>query len=125
LRNIELHNYIHAHVWCQIDNYFTSFSKKFAAARWRMGVEQNKEKTGNNPAKLGIFPAFEAKIMSWSLFLRQSRLFGGDILDQIDNFIGVAPFIVVPRNHFNKSIVKRDAGVRVKYRGALVTIKIR
>jgi len=31
---------------------------------------KTKKKAGNNPAKLGIFPAFEAEIMSWSLFLR-------------------------------------------------------
>ena len=59
------------------------------------------------------------------LFLRQNRLLGGNILDQVDDFIGITPLFIVPRNHFHESVVEGDAGVRVKYGSALVAVKVR
>jgi hypothetical protein len=36
------------------------------------------------------------------------------VFDQINNFVGITHFVVVPRDDFNKVIVQSDASIRVK-----------
>jgi hypothetical protein len=51
-------------------------------------------------------------------------ILGGHVGDQVDNTLGVSPFVIVPRNEFDKVVVERDTGLGVEDGGVWVTNEV-
>ena len=54
----------------------------------------------------------------------QDGLFFCQFLHQVDEFVGIAPLVVVPGNDLHKVVVKGDAGFCIEDGGAGITDKV-